>query len=196
MARIDSADKIVGSGNTAIAVGAYKDAEGNTRYKFGIRLTLPTKEEMGELWDKFALIGINRTISVKAAGMFNEKNDYGTLEDAEAIAKQFSTVEGMAEALEKAQRESSGKPKADSLETEVIRKMSVLLQNKDKDGKIATAKVPVPRADSPPKTEKGKTNYNAWAKIVRAENHPWAVQMEALVKAARAKEAKAAEAMD
>jgi uncharacterized membrane protein YkoI len=128
--------------------------------------------------------------------MFNEKTDYGTVEDAEALAEQFSTVAGLTKVLEKAQRESSGKPKVDSIETEIIRELAGLLQDKHKAGKIATAKVPVPRADDPPLTEKGKINFNAWAKIVRTDAHPWAVQMEAIVKASRAKKAKAAEAMD
>lgn len=170
MARIDNCDKVVGNGETIIAVGAYKDAEENTRYRFGIRVNIPALPS--ETQEKIYQTGLHRVMSVKAAGAFNKANDFGTEDDAVAFSNMFSTVEGWAEALEKARREG-GAPKVDSTETLAIRILAAVLKDKATKDTLKDAKVPVPRIDDPPKTEKGQVNYNAWAKVCREAEHPW-----------------------
>lgn len=177
MARIDNCDKVVGNGETIIAVGSYKSGE-DTRYKYGIKLNIPAKADMGaELEEKIYNLGLHRAMSVKAAGMFNKSNDFGSDEDAQAYAAMFSTVDGWKEAFEKVRREGAGE-KADSQETKIIKYLSDMLRVGLEGGQIASAKVPVPRADDPPKTAKGTINFNAWAKILRTEKHPWADKAE------------------
>jgi hypothetical protein len=171
MARIDNADVIVGTGITAIAAGAYKDAEGKTRYKFGIMLDIPKLE--GELFDKVYNVGLHRVMSVAAAGTFNKEADYGTKADAEAFAEQFSTVEGWEKAFEKAKREGVGAARVDTTASLAIRILMKVLRTKHEKAQIAAAAVAVPRASDPPKTEKGQINFNAWAKLLKEANHPW-----------------------
>lgn len=173
MARIDNCDKVVGTGETIIAVGSYKSGE-DTRYKYGIKLDIPARSEMGaELEEKIYNLGLHRAMSVKAAGMFNKANEFGSLEDAEAYATMFSTVDGWKEAFEKARREGGGTARVDTDESLAIRFLMKVLRKAQEGGTLASAKVPVPGADAPPKTEKGAINYNAWAKQVKAAEHPW-----------------------
>jgi hypothetical protein len=167
MSRIDQADKVVGDGNVIITAGAYKDAEEKTRYKFGIRLTLPTFTD--DLREKLFQVGLHRVMSVKAAGTFNKANDFGTLADAEAFASQFSTVEGWNEAFEKARREG-GVARVDSTESLAVKKLAVVLKAKVDGGKDLGD---YPNAGQPPLTEKGKVNFIAWAKQGKEAQHKW-----------------------
>ena len=173
MARIDNCDKVVGNGETIIAVGSYKSGE-DTRYKYGIKLNIPAKADMGvELEEKIYNLGLHRAMSVKAAGMFNEANAFGTDEDAQAYAAMFSTVDGWKEAFEKARRKGGGAARVDTDESLAIRFLMKVLRKAQEEGTLASAKVPVINADSPPKTEKGAINYNAWAKQQKEGGHPW-----------------------
>jgi hypothetical protein len=172
MSKIDSCDTVVGTGSTIISAGAYKTADEKTRYKFGIQVELPTFTD--DLREKLFQVGLHRVMSVKAAGTFNKANDFGTVEDAEAYAAQFSTIEGWNEAFEKARREG-GIARVDSTESLAIRILASVLKDKNEKGQLATAKTPVPRIEDPPKTEKGSVNYNAWAKACREAEHPWYV---------------------
>lgn len=173
MARIDNCDKVFGEGEVVVTVGSYKDANDKSRYKYGLRGPAFTKAELGEeLWDKFAEFGIQRAKSVDAAGNFNKANEFGTDEDAQAYVDRWSTVEGHAKAFEKARREG-GAVRVDTDESLAIRFLMKVLRKAVEGGTIALAKVPVPGADSPPKTEKGAINYNAWAKQVKVAEHPW-----------------------
>jgi hypothetical protein len=173
MARIDNCDKVVGTGETIIAVGSYKSGE-DTRYKYGIKLNIPAKSEMPEeLNNKIYNLGLHRAMSVKAAGIFNKANDFGSDEDAVAFATMFSTVEGWTEAFEKVRREGGGVAKVDSDESLAIRFLMKVLRKAVESGTLTTAKVPVINADNPPKTEKGAINYNAWAKQQKEGEHPW-----------------------
>ena len=174
MARIDNCDKVFGEGEAIVAIGAYKDANDKSRYKFGLRCPTFTKAELGEeLWDKFAELGIHRAKSVDAAGNFNKANEFGTDEDAQAYVNRWSTVEGYTKAFEKAHREGGGAARVDTDESLAIRFLMKVLRKAQEGGTLASAKVPIPGADSPPKTEKGAINYNAWAKQVKAAEHPW-----------------------
>jgi hypothetical protein len=173
MSKLERADKEVGQGNTIVSAGAYKDAEDKTRYKFGIRCNVPSKAEMGEeLADKFFQLGVHRAMSVDAAGSFNKANEFGTLEEAQAFSERWSNVAGCASAFEKARREG-GAARVDSTETLAVKYLANVLKQKQADGKIAGAKDTVPRADDPPKTEKGAINYVAWAKVLKEAEHPW-----------------------
>lgn len=173
MARIDNCDKVVGTGGTFITVGSYKSGE-DTRYKYGIQLDIPSREAMGaELAEKIYNLGLHRAMSVKAAGMFNKASDYGTDQDALAFAAMFSTATGWAEAFEKARREGGGAARVDTDESLAIRFLMKVLRKANEEGTLAAAKVPVINADSPPKTEKGAINYNAWAKQQKEAGHPW-----------------------
>ena len=97
-------DLQVGSGVYEIKAGSYKrEGEEDTRYKFQIKFDLPTFTP--ELTEKLVRLGIHRAISVKAAGIFNKNNEYGTAEDAEAFATTFSSVEGWESVFAKAVRE-------------------------------------------------------------------------------------------
>lgn len=172
MSKIERVDKEVGSGSSLITAGSYKDAEDNTRYKFGIRVSVPTKEEMGqELWDKFAGLGIHRAMSVDAAGTFNKANDFGTEEMAQAYAERWSSVEGCEKAFEKTRREGAGARVADPAIT--ILADALRQASKNDPDRLTNAKVPIPRLGDEPKTEKGQINFNAWAKVLKAEEHPW-----------------------
>lgn len=167
-------DAEVGKGDYVIGAGAYKVTEGDkeiTRYRFGIHISLP--ELTPELTEKALAVGLHRVMSVKAAGTFNKANDFGTLEDAEAFAAQFSSVEGWTEAFEKARREGGGAPKVDSTESLAIKYLANVLKTKVTEGKLASAKVPFPRTEDPPKTEKGHVNWIAWAKLGKEAEHPW-----------------------
>ena len=173
MARIDNCDKVVGNGETIIAVGSYKSGE-DTRYKYGIKLDIPAKADMGEeLAEKIYNLGLHRAMSVKAAGMFNKANEFGSDADAVAFQTMFSTVEGWKEAFEKARREGGGAARVDTDESLAIRFLMKVLRKAVEGGTLASAKVPVVNADSPPKTEKGAINYNAWAKQQKEGGHPW-----------------------
>lgn len=180
MSKLDRCDVVVGSGETILTAGAYK-AEGSeeTSYKFGIKIDLPDFTD--QLKADLLAIGAHRVMSVKAAGTFNKATDYGTQEEAEAFAKQFSTIEGWVEALTKQKRE--GGVKTDSDEGLAARMLAKVLKRKVEDGSAAEAKVEVPRLDDPPKTEKGVTNYIAWAKVLKEEKHPWFDQCLKKVKA-------------
>jgi hypothetical protein len=70
-------------------------------------------------------------------------------------------------------RREGGVARVDTAETLAIRILASVLKDKAASDSLATAKVPVPRLDDPPKTEKGTVNYNAWAKVLRDEEHPW-----------------------
>jgi hypothetical protein len=170
MSKVEVADNVVGNGSVIIGAGAYKGEDEKTRYKFAIRCEIPSKADMGEeLADKIYKIGLARIMSVKAAGTFNKANDFGTEEDAIAFAEQFSTPAGWTEALEKVRREG-GAVKVDSTETLAIRKLAAILRAKNADGNVPAD---FPRAADPPLTEKGIVNYNAWAKVAKAEGHKW-----------------------
>lgn len=167
---LGNCDVVVGSGSMGIVAGAYKDAEEKTRYKYAIMFEPPAFTE--ELNAKCLDLGKKRVVSVKAAGTFNKANDYGTKEEAEAFAKQFSTIEGWESAFEKARREG-GAVRVDSTESLAVRILANVLKSKNEKGELSTAKTPVPRLDDPPKTEKGVINYNAWAKVCKEAGHPW-----------------------
>ena len=97
-------DLQVGSGAYEIKAGSYKrEGEEDTRYKFQIKFDLPTFTP--ELTEKLVRLGIHRAISVKAAGIFNKNNEYGTEADAEAFAATFGSVEGWESVFAKAVRE-------------------------------------------------------------------------------------------
>lgn len=89
-------DNVVGDGSLSIAAGSYKapvvkrDKEGQeytdeeTRYKFQIRFDMPkfTQEQIDALVPE----AVHRKVSVKAAGLFNEKTEYGSVE----VAREFA----------------------------------------------------------------------------------------------------------
>lgn len=177
-------DNVIGSGSTFLAAGSYKEGE-ETRYKFGFALDLPSKADMGELANKIYNVGLHRVMSVKAAGIFNEKNEYGSQEQAEAFHKMFSTVEGWTEAFEKARREPS--EKVDTFETKISKYLQDILRDK------VTANALPEGLPEAPLTEKGKINYPAWAKKFKEAEHPWWAVAEKKVKAIEEAKKKTAE---
>jgi len=162
-------DKVVGSGETVLTAGRYKTGEGDeaeTRYNFGLKVDVPAKETMPEeLQNQIFNLGLHRQMSVAAAGIFNQANDYGTEADAQAFVDQFSTVEGWIKSFEKTRREGAAKP--DTLETLARRILAKVLRDKGEDI--------IGREDMPeaPLTKAGAVNYPAWAKLLAEEDHPW-----------------------
>lgn len=171
MSKIDRADVVVGSGDYIVTAGAYKDEKGETRYRWGIRLDIPTDFPQ-EMTDRFIAIGKGRVITVKAASVFNKETGFGSQDDAEAFAKMFSHLEGWEEALAKAERVSAG-PKVAGPEARAEMKVAEVLKVKNLAGKLADVKVAIPSLDSPPKDKAGRVNYRAWAKLLAEAQHPW-----------------------
>lgn len=99
-------DKIVGTGSQAIKAGSYKpEGSEDTHYRFLINFDFPVFPE--DMEKTFSMIGKKRVLSVKAAGIFNKANNYGTLEEAEEFAAAANSVEGWQNYfLAKAKRET------------------------------------------------------------------------------------------
>ena len=106
-------------------------------------------------------------------------NSAKVVRDGDSTADDF--VAGFQEMVEKYSRrektrkEGGGAVRVDTAESLAIRNLADVLKDKHTLGQIASAKNPVPRADDPPKTEKGKVNFNAWAKVLKEGEHPWYV---------------------
>lgn len=181
-------DKVIGqSGDFFMSIAGYKEKPEDTenRYKFGVYFDYPAVVKdlpEGDL-KKIAIIGVHRVVSVSQAP-FKAKLEKGEMGEAdiEAWAKEFSGDGFLVKLNEVKERATGGGAgKADSFETKVIKKIDAVLRKKVADGSLAAAKVAVPRADDPPKTEKGQINFNQWAKVLRQEKHPWAEMAQKLV---------------
>ena len=155
-------DTVVGSGDTFLAAGRYKAGD-DVKYRYGINISLPDFTD--DLKDKIFQIGLHRVMSVKAAGTFNEANEYGSQADAEAFAQQFSSLEGWEQAFEKTRREG-GAAKPDTQETLVRRTLAFNAAKKTAE-QIAEAGLP-----EVPLNKAGKPNWAAWAKLV-SKDHAW-----------------------
>jgi hypothetical protein len=153
-------DVVVGSGETFLAAGRYKDGD-TVKYKFGIKMSLP--EFTTEIREKIFQTGLHRVMSVKAAGIFNEANAYGTAEDAENFAAAFSGIDGWTAAFEKTR--TPGEPK-DTLESLINRNL-VFYGKKKTEQELADLGLP-----EVPKKENNQPNWAAWAKAVD-RNHAW-----------------------
>ena len=183
---LERCDLVVGQAEGAdffVAVSSYKVGEGEakeTRYAFGAYLKHPAEFMVDSNLGKASRLWHKRDTSASNAGL-KGKMLAGeiTAEDAAAEIMSYNGEEFLVRLNETKVRESAGE-RVDTVETQIIRNLTDLLRDKFAAGGIATAKVAVPRADNPPMTEKGKPNFNAWAKIVRAEKHPWAAKMEEL----------------
>ena len=178
---LERCDLVVGTKEGAdyfAAVGSYKVGEGDaqeTKYALGAFLRTPAKFKTGDAdIDKALLLWCKRMTSADNAGL-PAKIKAGELTAAEAaeFVLSYDGEDFLTRLNETKVREGGGGAKVDSTETLAIRILASVLKDKQEAGAIATAKVAVPRADNPPKTEKGAINYNAWAKAVRENEHPW-----------------------
>lgn len=179
---LERCDLIVGEKEGAdhfTAISKRKEGE-DTYYAFGAYLRLPAKfKNTGDAdQDKVNILWHKRDVSASNAGLAAKiKAGDMTPQEAADIIMSYDG-EAYLERLNETKVRAGADDKVDSIETRIIKYLSDMLRIAVKDNLLVTAKVPVPRADDQPKTEKGAVSYNAWAKIVRAEGHPWATNAE------------------
>jgi hypothetical protein len=173
---LERCDLIVGEKEGAdyfAAIGSRKVGE-ETHYAFGAYLHVPAKFKTGDAdVDKACLLWCKRMASADNAGLPAKiKAGDMTAQEAADIVLSYDG-EAFLERLNETKVRAEGTAKVDSDESLAIRFLMKVLRKAQEGGTLASAKVPVPGADSPPKTEKGAINYNAWAKAVKAAEHPW-----------------------
>lgn len=174
---VERCDLIVGEKEGAdyfAAIGRRKEGE-EVLYGIGAYLHIPAKfKNTGDAdQDKVNLLWCKRMSSADNAGLPAKikAGDMTVEEAADAIMSYDG--DAFLERLNETKVREGGTVKVDSDESLAIRFLMKVLRKAVEGGTIATAKVPVPGADSPPKTEKGAILYNAWAKFVKAAEHPW-----------------------
>lgn len=86
----DKYDHVLGAGESKISLGGYKEGE-NQRYKYCVRFDMPTFS--ADQTNALAQIGAARVVSVKGSGLFNDKTELGSMEDAEAFAAGFASAD-------------------------------------------------------------------------------------------------------
>lgn len=173
---LERCDFIVGEKEGAdyfAAIGRRKEGE-ETLYGIGAFLHVPAKFKTGDAdVDKALLLWCKRMSSADNAGLPAKiKAGDLTAQEAADIIMSYNGESFLVRLNETKVRESSGE-KVDSLDTKIIKYLEDMLRTAVTQGLLATAKVPVPLADNPPKNAKGSTHFNAWAKKVRAAEHPW-----------------------
>jgi hypothetical protein len=177
---LERCDLVVGQAEGAdyfVAVSSYKVGEGDakeTRYAFGAYLTYPAEFKVDSNLGKAAKLWAKRQTSADNAGL-KAKIAAGeiTTEDAAATIMSYNGDEFITRMNETKVREGGAGPVVSTPEKKAIKDLEYVLRTKTADGSIKAAKVPVPRLADPPQTAKGQTNFNAWAKAIAAEGHPW-----------------------
>ena len=177
---LERCDLVVGTKEGAdyfAAVGSYKvgeDEAQETHYALGAYLSVPAKFKTGDPdIDKALLLWCKRMTSADNAGLPAKiKAGDMTVQEAADTVMSYNGEDFLVRLNETKVREGAG-AKVDSLETKIIKYLEDMLRVAVSGDQIATAKVPVPLADNPPKMAKGGTNFNAWAKALREAKHPW-----------------------
>ena len=173
---LERCDSIVGEKEGAdyfAAIGSRKEGE-ETRYAFGAYLHVPAKFKTGDAdVDKACLLWCKRMTSADNAGLPAKiKAGDLTAQEAAGIILLYDG-EAFLDRLNETKVRAEGTAKVDSDESLATRFLMKVLRKAVEDNTLASAKVPVINADNPPKTEKGATNYNAWAKQQKEGGHPW-----------------------
>jgi hypothetical protein len=195
---LERCDKVVGvkeGSDYFAAIGSYKTGEGaaqETHYALGAYLSVPAKFKTGDAdVDKALLLWCKRMTSADNAGIPGKiKAGEITIDEAAAVIQSYDGEDFLVRLNETKVREGGGAGKIDSTETKIVKKIDEALRKKHASDGIVGAKYPIPRATDPPLTEKGKINFNAWAKILRAENHQWSQVAQKQVERDMAKIAK------
>lgn len=175
---LERCDLIVGQKEGAdyfTAIGSYKvEGEEQPRYAAGAYMTLPAKfKTADEDINKALLLAHKRMVSADNAGLPAKiKAGDMTAEEAAAVIMEYDG-DGFLVKLNEVKERTAAGPRTDSTETLAIKYLANVLKTKQADGKLADAKVAVPRVDDPPKTEKGQVNFIAWAKVLKEASHPW-----------------------
>jgi hypothetical protein len=153
------------------AVGSYKDGE-ETKYAVGAYLSVPAKFKTEDAdINKALLLWCKRMASADNAGIPAKiKAGDITIEEAASAIMSYNGENFLERLNETKTRREGGAVKVDSTETLAIRKLAAILRAKNADGNVPAD---FPRAADPPLTEKGIVNYNAWAKVAKAEGHKW-----------------------
>lgn len=172
-------DKMVTSGNgpyVTLALKTYYMKDGSRFDKapekpydamaeIGLELTIP--DNLLNTGDDIRDLACKHSYTRKAQEHFQAviRSDGDIQEAADGFADVYAK-------LMKGERDraSGGTVKVDSTETLAIRKLAAILRAKNADGNVPAD---FPRAADPPLTEKGIVNYNAWAKVAKAEGHKW-----------------------
>jgi hypothetical protein len=178
---LERCDLVVGEKEGAdyfAAVGSHKVGEGDTqetKYALGAFLRTPAKFKTGDAdIDKALLLWCKRMTSADNAGLPAKiKAGDMTAQEAADTVLSYDGEDFLIRLNETKVREGGGGLVVSTPEKKAIKDLEYVLRTKVADGTLAAAKVPVERADDPPKTEKGAVNYNAWAKVVAAAEHPW-----------------------
>jgi hypothetical protein len=165
--KIERCDKILGKADKAdyfMAVASYK-AEDETRYLFGVHFTVPAKFKTGDDdVDKALKLWCKRMVSADNAGIPKAIADGNmTADEAEAQVLEYDGENFLVKLNEVKVRTASGLPAGDP----VVTFLANILRDKDKQGTLPDT---LPES---PLTEKGKKNYNAWAKQLKSQEHPW-----------------------
>jgi hypothetical protein len=173
---LERCDLIVGEKEGAdyfAAIGSRKEGE-ETHYAFGAYLHVPVKFKTGDAdVDKACLLWCKRMTSADNAGLAAKvRAGDMTAQEAANIILSYNG-EAFLERLNETKVRAEGTAKVDTDESLAIRFLMKVLRKAQEGGTLATAKVPVINADTPPKTEKGNINYNAWAKQQKEGAHPW-----------------------
>jgi len=173
---LERCDLVVGEKEGAdyfIRIGSYKEGE-EVRYPFGAYMTYPAEFKVDTNLGKAARLWTRRDISASNAGLKAKiASEDITVQEAIETILSYNGEAFIERMNETKVREGGAGPVVSTPEKKAIKDLEYVLRTKTADGTLKAAKIPVPMVDSPPLTAKGQPNFNAWAKAVAAEGHPW-----------------------